>query len=150
MVHIGDTQLLITYNLILILRDLRLPDKDRIPWNDATCTNQQDNVERGQQVQQMGEIYRGAAKVLFCIGRPCELTDFFVECLRGFWDAVRQDPDADRTSDSSAERFTSTEELIKSKWDDYLMTLEEEHHMLRKRLCKALKTITAEPWFERI
>lgn len=39
---------------------------------------------------------------------------------------------------------------MRSKWDAYLATLEEEHHMVEKRLCSAVKAITAEPWFERI
>ncbi|KAJ1337582.1 HET domain-containing protein [Microdochium nivale] len=65
----------ISLNLSLVLRDIRLSDRDRTVWIDAVCIDQSNNPERSHQVQQMGDIYRNAQQVLFCIGRPTEMTD---------------------------------------------------------------------------
>lgn len=48
---------LITRNLEMALRYLRLPTSPRALWVDAICINQNDPVERGQQVRLMKEIY---------------------------------------------------------------------------------------------
>lgn len=48
---------LVTRNLEMALRYLRLPDSQRTLWVDAICINQNDPVERGQQVGLMREIY---------------------------------------------------------------------------------------------
>lgn len=47
----------ITRNLEMALRYLRLPTSQRTPWVDAICINQNDPVERSQQVRLMREIY---------------------------------------------------------------------------------------------
>lgn len=48
---------LITRNLEMALRYLRLPTAQRTLWVDAICINQNDPVERSQQVRLMREIY---------------------------------------------------------------------------------------------
>lgn len=48
---------LITRNLEMALRYLRLPTARRTLWVDAICINQNDPVERSQQVRMMREIY---------------------------------------------------------------------------------------------
>ncbi|KAK4167907.1 heterokaryon incompatibility protein 6,OR allele [Cladorrhinum sp. PSN259] len=50
------------------LRYLRLPDRPRRIWADQCCINQQDLVERSQQVQFMDRIYRDAIHVLVWLG----------------------------------------------------------------------------------
>lgn len=60
----GQTKLVkfpVTWNLAMALRYLRESDDDRTLWIDAICVNQEDDIEKGQQVPQMRAIY-GQAK----------------------------------------------------------------------------------------
>ncbi|KAF2428048.1 hypothetical protein EJ08DRAFT_567797, partial [Tothia fuscella] len=41
----------------------------RILWVDAICINQQDNVERNQQVKEIGTIYSKARRTLIWVGK---------------------------------------------------------------------------------
>ncbi|KAK3675353.1 Folylpolyglutamate synthetase [Recurvomyces mirabilis] len=63
----------------------RLPDRDRALWIDAICINQQDDVERTQQVSIMAQIYSAAAGVLIWLGPDSEAKDAFhaMCCLQG-------------------------------------------------------------------
>ncbi|OBT84166.1 hypothetical protein VE02_07532 [Pseudogymnoascus sp. 03VT05] len=47
----------VTPHLENALRHLRLASKDRTIWVDAVCINQSDDVERGEQVMLMKQIY---------------------------------------------------------------------------------------------
>jgi hypothetical protein len=62
--------LLITENVDAMLRHFRKPARVRFLWIDAICLNQADNMEKSQQVQLMGDIYRGAARVDIWLGVP--------------------------------------------------------------------------------
>ena len=62
-------QLCITENLSVALCHLRLKDRIRVLWVDAICINQQDNVERSQQVSLMRDIYEGADHVVVWLGK---------------------------------------------------------------------------------
>jgi hypothetical protein len=61
-------------------------------WIDAICINQQDLGERAQQVQLMGSIYTGAARVVVWLGpeeddstRALELVEWFAKHLSVDW-----------------------------------------------------------------
>ncbi|KAJ4355379.1 uncharacterized protein N0V89_003395 [Didymosphaeria variabile] len=69
-ITVNGKQFWITDNLYAALQCLRRSDRDRFLWIDAVCINQADKEEQGHQVQQMGEIYRHAEKVLFWLGKP--------------------------------------------------------------------------------
>jgi len=58
----------VTTNLELALRYLRLPTERRVLWVDAVCINQQDILEKNEQVTQMRRIYLGAEKVVVWLG----------------------------------------------------------------------------------
>lgn len=58
----------ITTNLAVALRRLRFPDRPRTLWADQVCINQQDLVERSQQVRHMETLYRVTTKVLVWLG----------------------------------------------------------------------------------
>ncbi|KAK3945963.1 heterokaryon incompatibility protein-domain-containing protein [Diplogelasinospora grovesii] len=62
----------ITRNLHSALRALRLPYKDRILWIDALCINQGNDIEKGTQIPLMGEIYKGAGRVIAWLGSPTD------------------------------------------------------------------------------
>ena len=58
----------VTDNVSALLRRLRLSDRERVLWIDAICINQQDLVERAQQVKIMGLVYSQARKTLVWLG----------------------------------------------------------------------------------
>jgi hypothetical protein len=64
--------LMVTENLEAALVSLRLLDKPRIIWVDAVCINQNDLIERAQQVSHMRSIYQLAERVIVWIGLDYE------------------------------------------------------------------------------
>ncbi|KAM7209796.1 Heterokaryon incompatibility protein (HET) domain containing protein [Rhypophila decipiens] len=62
----------VTSNCEAALKRARLPVRARTVWIDAVCIDQQNNEERGHQVQLMPKIYAGARRVLIYLG---ELTN---------------------------------------------------------------------------
>ena len=54
-----------------VLQQLALPDKDRVLWADAICISQinsPDNLEKGEQIKLMPDIYRFASRVQVYLG----------------------------------------------------------------------------------
>ena len=64
--------ILITPNCESALRHLRHPRKVVALWVDAICINQEDLIERAQQVSLMATIYRQAHEVLIWLGPGSE------------------------------------------------------------------------------
>ncbi|PVH72963.1 HET-domain-containing protein [Cadophora sp. DSE1049] len=71
----GGALLPLTLNLQLALARLRRLQHVRTLWIDQICINQNDVLERGQQVGLMGEIYRKARKVSIWLGEEDEHTE---------------------------------------------------------------------------
>ncbi|KAK8044409.1 HET-domain-containing protein [Apiospora rasikravindrae] len=67
-IHFDGKSLPISRNLYQALVDLRHQEKSRTLWVDAVCINQMDDKERSQQVSAMGQIYRGAKRVVIYLG----------------------------------------------------------------------------------
>ena len=67
-VSVNQQPFLITRNLHKALRRLRDPDAVRMIWVDALCINQEDVIERNQQVRLMSDIYKSASEVLIWLG----------------------------------------------------------------------------------
>ncbi|PMD30282.1 HET-domain-containing protein [Hyaloscypha variabilis F] len=67
-ISVEGHRLQVTKNLECALRYLR--DEKRVlhVWADGVCINQQDNDEKGKQVQQMGEIYEIAHHTVIFLG----------------------------------------------------------------------------------
>jgi hypothetical protein len=68
---ISDKEFKISKNLHTILLHLRFPERIRrvrTLWIDAICINQEDMIEKGQQVGFMGRIYEQAGNVLCWLG----------------------------------------------------------------------------------
>ena len=61
-------------NLADAIRALRMTHNILPLWIDAICINQDDVVERGRQVQRMGQIYDNAMSVYSYLGQPDEDT----------------------------------------------------------------------------
>ncbi|KAK4119254.1 HET-domain-containing protein, partial [Parathielavia appendiculata] len=69
-IYLNNSPLRVTVNCEAALRRVRLPERARTIWIDAVCINQEDQQERGHQVQLMPEIYAGARRVLIYLGEP--------------------------------------------------------------------------------
>ncbi|KAI1307183.1 heterokaryon incompatibility protein-domain-containing protein [Xylaria venustula] len=65
---VNSKRCVIGKNLYDCLVRLRRPDTTCELWVDALCINQADPQERSEQVLRMGELYRGAEKVLIWLG----------------------------------------------------------------------------------
>lgn len=66
--HTTRRDLLVTPNLLAALDRLRLPSEMRYLWVDQLCIAQQDDSEKGQQVQLMKRIYARAEKAVVWLG----------------------------------------------------------------------------------
>ncbi|KAK5681537.1 hypothetical protein LTS10_006069 [Elasticomyces elasticus] len=67
---VNNIELLITVNLEAAIRHIRRQQCKRLVWIDALCINQHDLAERSAQVQEMGNIYSFAERVLIWLGPP--------------------------------------------------------------------------------
>ena len=56
--------LLVTANLHGVLSEVRDHLLERVMWIDAICINQEDDAEKGRQVQSMAKIYACANRVI--------------------------------------------------------------------------------------
>ncbi|EHK16860.1 uncharacterized protein TRIVIDRAFT_132850, partial [Trichoderma virens Gv29-8] len=74
-ITVNGKLLAVTENLYKALQQLRHDNQERILWVDAICINQDDNKERGHQVQQMGDIFKKAERVIFWLGESTPLID---------------------------------------------------------------------------
>jgi len=59
-------------SIVAALLCLRLPDRPRQVWADQCCINQDDLVERSNQVQFMNTIYQNATRILVWLGPDTE------------------------------------------------------------------------------
>jgi hypothetical protein len=64
LVLLNGRKFLVTEDLGTALRYLRYIQDERVIWIDALCINQDDILERNQQVTKMQDIYRKAIKII--------------------------------------------------------------------------------------
>ncbi|CAG8040268.1 unnamed protein product [Penicillium salamii] len=64
----------VSRNLKRALKDLRYADRPRVLWADAICINQSDLIEKENQVNQMGDIYRHAKRTIIHMHKGFQLT----------------------------------------------------------------------------
>ena len=109
-------------NLAVALRYLRHADVQRKLWIDAICINQNDDLEKGDQVRKMAHIYRSAARVVKWLGPPEDGSEQAfrhlryigsqIEVAQGLWKL--RSPDCDH---SARDWYTATADLGLSKED---------------------------------
>ncbi len=56
-ISINEQKISVTRSLATALKYMRRNDEELILWNDATCINQNDEIEKGSQIMLMGQIY---------------------------------------------------------------------------------------------
>ncbi|KAJ6282319.1 ankyrin repeat-containing domain protein, partial [Bipolaris maydis] len=101
--------------------NLRPVDGYRILWIDAVCIDQGDEKEKGHQVQQMGEIYQMAERVIIWLGTGSEDSDNLMEFLGTL---------------SSNTEVHSTSQLVP--------------HNLQDRYRESMRKLLERPWFRRV
>jgi hypothetical protein len=78
-----NRQIAITSNLEIALRRLRWEHEERVLWADGICINQEDNLEKSQQVSLMGIIYEQAVQTIFWLGdTERNMGDTFAQILQ--------------------------------------------------------------------
>jgi len=66
-------------------RHLRYKNKSRTLWVDAICINQADELEKGHQIQRMGDIYREAVQVCLWLGEAAYSSDAAMELFETYY-----------------------------------------------------------------
>ena len=84
-IQVDDQRFNVTVNLDIALRQLRSHDRDCLTWIDQVCINQNDALEKKQQVLRMREIYSNAHIVKVSLG-ACEHAVEAVECIQAMSD----------------------------------------------------------------
>ena len=56
-ISVNGQKITVTRSLATALKYMRRNDEEVILWNDATCINQNDWIEKGSQIMLMGQIY---------------------------------------------------------------------------------------------
>ncbi|KAK0669937.1 heterokaryon incompatibility protein-domain-containing protein [Cercophora samala] len=82
LISIDTASLRVTKSAHDALRHLRFKDRDRRLWIDAICINQKDKTERNHQVHHMGQIFKGASRVLAWLGPASSGTDKAFDLIR--------------------------------------------------------------------
>lgn len=125
--------LYITENLSNVLRQVRKPHEPRTIWADSICINQQDVVEKGVQVDMMGQLYSRADRVLICLGSN----------------------DATGGADRVASLIATVDEMIQKGLKNIkdksisLPFLSNDDPILQDEKWSSFRELLEEPWFER-
>ncbi len=111
-IHVGGQEVPVGANLHSALTHLRDGFVERALWIDAICINQQDNVEKGQQIQSMALIYSKASRVVVWLGDDDAGGGDALEALRvaGVKRSLRQN------DEFSVEASTAILQLLRRPW----------------------------------
>lgn len=133
-IDVEGKSLKITNNLELVLRDLRLPDQDRLLWIDGICIDQNKDKEKTHQVRQMRHIYQRAERVLFHLGHSTEMTHILCETLLAVQSQQNLDPGTP----------------INLVWDNVEKSLARQYANFGARIRNSVESILSAPWFRRV
>jgi hypothetical protein len=78
-VAVNGYRLEVTKNLEIALRHLRLIDDTKTLWIDALCIDQNNILERNQQVQLMAQIYATATETIVWLGPAADGSDWVLD-----------------------------------------------------------------------
>jgi hypothetical protein len=92
-IYVDEMPFYTTYNLYTALKELRLPDRERLLWIDAICINQHDNIEKGSQVQMMRDIFANASRTIVWLDLEVEATASTFEFIQQFHETRPGDRD---------------------------------------------------------
>ena len=125
----------VNVNLYFALQRFRLPDQPRLLWVDDICINQDDEEERGRQVQIFHRIYAEAKNVLIWLGAESEDSDvameFFPRMMNHLADKRSKmevtDPDlpSGRNAAYKTPKMIALNNLLSRPWFMRVWTLQE-------------------------
>lgn len=124
-------------NAVSALRHFRYPDRPRDLWVDTMCIDQEDSVDKGQQVAMMGEIYARAKAVLIWLGESAQNSDLAMTCIAHV---------------GSQTRFEKSTRFISATKDCRDVSLLDRNIPLplsRDEMC-AIYHLLSRRWFERL
>jgi hypothetical protein len=128
----------VTKNAYLALRDLRYKEKDRVLWIDALCIDQNDDKERGEQVQQMGSIYSKAERVIIWLGEATYDTDYVMHYMKQL--------EKEGTKHASNDQKISDKQWV-NIWSAVVHSLSADQ---RDLLVEGLRSLLRRNWFKRV
>jgi len=137
-IMINGSIMTVTKNAYLALRDLRYQEKDRILWIDALCINQNDDKERGEQVQQMGSIYSKAERVIIWLGEATYNTDYVMHYMKQL--------EKEGTKQASNDQKISDKQWV-NIWSAVVHSLSADQ---RDLLVEGLWSLLRRNWFKRV
>ena len=133
---IGPSTLEIGQNLASALRHLRHADKPRTIWVDALCINQDDIVERSQQVSRMRYIYQHADRVVVWLGPSSNDSALALSTLEYIGKQIELSPNCGRGP---------APDCTEPNWFDAGCPLPYSDEVWT-----AIHNLISRPWFERI
>ncbi|KAK0619569.1 heterokaryon incompatibility protein-domain-containing protein, partial [Immersiella caudata] len=81
-IWINGNELSVRANLHTALSHLRDCFVERILWIDAICINQEDDIEKGHQVESMAKIYTQASRVIVWLGEAADDSNHALQTIR--------------------------------------------------------------------
>jgi hypothetical protein len=123
-------------NLLEMLIHLRRPETARALWIDAICINQEDPIEKGEQIRRMHDIFKFASRTVIWLGRA---SDDSTEALRALEHVGKQ---IEYTSD---DYFLPSPAALEKDWWDPVHLIP-----LNPATWKAIAQVMQRPYFERL
>ncbi|KAI0182516.1 heterokaryon incompatibility protein-domain-containing protein, partial [Xylaria flabelliformis] len=137
-VYVRGEILPVTSNLWQVLHDLRRSDVDRYLWVDGVCINQDDNLERGHQVQQMKHIYQRADRGIFYLSPCTTITEVIMRSLTLLQKQV------------AGSRWAPNDERWNAAWQTVQAGLRSQYDNLEARQTEGLAYLLLSPFFRRV
>ncbi|KAH8650619.1 ankyrin repeat-containing domain protein [Tricladium varicosporioides] len=129
MVIIDNKIMDITLNLFQALQHLRYENEDRIMWVDAICIDQNNELEKGHQVNQMGRIYKEAEYIVIWLGLATPESDLLIDF-------------SNQTQDTH---------LLHGDWRNLArIALQHKTKKAQALLDRGMTSVLKRPWFRRI
>ena len=137
-IMVNGSKMTVTKNAYLALRDLRYREKDRILWIDALCIDQNNDKDRGEQVQQMGSIYSKAERVIIWLGEATYETDYVMHYMKQL--------EKEGTKHASNDQKISDKQWV-NIWSAVVHSLSADQ---RNLLVEGLQSLLRRNWFKRV
>ena len=125
-VRVNGIVMFVLPHLALAMQCLRNERDERVIWIDFLCINQADVIERGEQVQQMGDIYESAAQVVIFLGSADKDTEEALQFLEELGQDMHLADHVGNSSISVLERKSmSLNRLLHRDWFSRVWTIQE-------------------------
>lgn len=122
---------------VAALRRVRSPMRRRRLWIDAICINQDDLLERAQQVSLMGDLYSSSQGNLICLGEPSGTESEALASIQ----AICEEAEIETNG------FVG---LRSALWSEDGSTQYSESGLTCQPNYKALQSFYSKPWFSRL